>query len=188
MNERPEVVGQTGTVVHVEFGESQQVRVTEAGIPSDGTPLHYTICGLDDVYLLNGFKRVEDGDESYVVIEDMAALWKAIGLFLVERRKVLKSREIRFLRHRMDMTQAELAAYLRVDDQTVARWEKGRAKLPGPADVAIRTLFLMSPSVQPEGQAALTRFKELIDELVVSEEPESEINFMHREHEWQEAV
>jgi hypothetical protein len=41
-------------------------------------PLHYTACGLDNVYLLNGFKReIIDGEE-YVTIEDMDGLWRAL--------------------------------------------------------------------------------------------------------------
>lgn len=107
-------------------------------------PLRYTACGLDDVYLLNGFTRETIDGEEYVTIEDLEDLWKAIGLHLVKTRKSLAPKEIKFLRQHMDMTQAELAAHLRVTDQTVARWEKGAVELPGPADLLLRVLFLGS--------------------------------------------
>ena len=102
-----------------------------------GEPLHYKACGLDDVYLFNGFKIETIDGEDYLTVEDLDGLWKAIGLHLVTTRKELAPKEIRFLRHHMNFTQAELAAQMRVTDQTVARWEKGLNELSGPADMML---------------------------------------------------
>ena len=137
-----------------------------------GEPLHYTACGLEDVYLVNGFNReVIDGDE-YLTIEDMDGLWKAIGLYLVGTRKVLAPREIKFLRDHMELTQAQLGARLRVSDQTIARWEKGETKLiPGPADLMLRVLFLASDAAQPEGQKILAKLRELCENIIDEDEP-----------------
>jgi DNA-binding transcriptional regulator YiaG len=131
----------------------------------DEHPLHYTACGLDNVYLLNGFKRETINDEEYVTIEDLDGLWKAIGLHLVTTRKALAPKEIRFLRQHIDMTQAELGARLRVSDQTVARWEKDQSELPGAADMMLRVLFLGSPVARPEGIEILREFTKLLDKL-----------------------
>jgi transcriptional regulator with XRE-family HTH domain len=79
---------------------------------------------------------------------------------------VISPKEIRFLRGLMDKTQSELATMLRVDDQTVARWEKGKARLPGPADLALRALFLASEKAQPEGTPILRKWLELISDLI----------------------
>ncbi len=127
----------------------------------ESEPLHYTACGLDDVYLVNGFTReVVDGEE-YITVEDLDGLWKAIGLHLVGTRKILAPKEIKFLREHMELTQAQLGAGMRVSDQTVARWEKGVTKLvPGPADLALRVLFLASDASQPEGLKILTKLIE----------------------------
>jgi len=57
-------------------------------------------------------------------------------------------------RDQLYLTQAELAARLRVSDQTVARWEKGNGR-PGPGDVAIRVLYLASERVQLEAEPLL---------------------------------
>src|SRR5262249_6571947 len=73
---------------------------------TNGEPLHYTASGLDDVYLLNGFKRETIDGEDYVTIEDLDGLWKAIGLHLARTRKDLAPKQIRFLRHHMNLTQA----------------------------------------------------------------------------------
>jgi transcriptional regulator with XRE-family HTH domain len=136
----------------------------------DGEPLHYTACGLDDVYLVNGFTReVVDGEE-YLTIENLDGLWKAIGLSLMTR-KILAPKEIKFLRDHMGFTQAQLGARLRVSDQTIARWEKGEVKLiPGPADLILRVLFLASDLAQPEGGKVLDALNEFFENLIERDE------------------
>jgi len=42
----------------------------------------------------------------------------------------------------MDLTQEQLGGLMRVSDQTVARWEKGRDSQPRPADLIMRALYL----------------------------------------------
>jgi transcriptional regulator with XRE-family HTH domain len=154
-----------------------------------GEPLHYKACGLDDVYLFNGFKIEKiDGDE-FVTIEDLDGLWKAIGLYLVTMRKGLAPKEIRFLRHHMNYTQAELAARMRVTDQTVARWEKG-SDLPGPEDLLLRVLFLSSKIAQPEGKTLLAHFPKLSDQIIERDEPEAKPTLFEHEHDkkkWRES-
>ena len=104
-------------------------------------PLHYRECGLDDVFLVSGYRREETPYGAAVVIEDQDGLHKAIAHHLVTGRKLLSGREIRFLRKRMDWTQADLARLIGVDAQTVARWEKGESRVPGPADRIIRVAY-----------------------------------------------
>jgi DNA-binding transcriptional regulator YiaG len=146
--------------------------MTRGGREPVSEPLHYTACGLDDVYLVDGFTREEIDGEDAVAIEDLDGLWKAIGLALVKGRKTLTPKEVRYLRHHMDLTQAELGGELRVSDQTVARWEKGETPIPGPADVALRMLFLASKSAQPKGGKVLMRVLAMLDDLRVRDEEE----------------
>ena len=102
---------------------------------------HYTMCGLDNVYLVNGFKSRSTPYGNGFSIDNIDGLHAAIGQRLVHERKVLNGREIRFLRHEMDLSQNRLATLLGVDEQTVARWEKGQANVGGPADKMIRLLY-----------------------------------------------
>jgi DNA-binding transcriptional regulator YiaG len=154
----------------------------------DDHPLHYTTCGLDNVYLLSGFKRETIDGEEYVTVEDLDGLWKAIGLRLVTTRKALAPKEIRFLRQQMDMTQSELGARLRVADQTVARWEKDKCDLPGPADLMLRVLFLGSPVAQPEGNETLGEIIKLLDELQERDEPKLKADvFEHGAKKWKDS-
>jgi len=158
-------------------------------VPS-GKLLHYTACGLDDVYLVNGFTRETIDGEEFITIENLDSLWKAIALHLVTKKKVLAPKELRFLREQMDLTQAELAARARVSDQTVARWEKGKGtKISGPADVAVRVLYLASEPAQPEGGEFLDKLIELVDDLVESDEPTDDRSlFHHAKKNWSDKV
>ena len=108
---------------------------------AEKAPYHYTMCGLDDVYLESGYECKETAYGSGVVIHHQDDLHRAIGEHLVSSKKTLTGQELRFLRHEMDLTQEHLGNLLRVTDQTVARWEKGEVPMPGPADLLVRVLY-----------------------------------------------
>jgi putative transcriptional regulator len=101
-----------------------------------------TQCGLPDVWLLNGFCRRETPYGDAVSVENIDGLHRAIALYLVKKKAELTGCEVRFLRKRLDKTQGELATLLRLDPQTVARWEKDRTDMSGPADLCLRLLVV----------------------------------------------
>ncbi len=72
----------------------------------------YKGCGLDDVYLASGYEIEETPYGSGVIIRNLQSLHVQIGLHLIKHRKKLAGKEIRFLRHQMDLTQSELAVFL----------------------------------------------------------------------------
>jgi putative transcriptional regulator len=104
-------------------------------------PYHYTACGLDDVYLLSGYEVEETPYGKGVGIKNADDLHAAIGAFLVNSKKSLSGKEIRFLRHQMDLTQSELARLFGTSTQQVARYEKEESDMPGPADRVLRLLY-----------------------------------------------
>ena len=107
-------------------------------------PLLYRGCGLDGIYLLNGYDvEYHDGDR-HVSVMDVEGLHQAIGRHLVNRRKGLSPKEIRFLRNTMGLTQAQMAARLGNNSQSVARWEKGECEIPGTSEKLLRAIFLAS--------------------------------------------
>jgi putative transcriptional regulator len=120
---------------------------------ADCPPYHYTMCGLDDIYLISGYERASTDYGSGVIIQDMDGLHRAIGEHLAESKKALNGKEVRFLRHEMDLTQAHLGAWLGVTDQTVARWEKGDCEIPGPAQMLLRVLYLEHVSKRVDARA-----------------------------------
>ena len=126
-------------------------RIYSCGDAAEKDAYHYTQCGLDNVFLVSGYTREEVDGKEYVRIMNVEGLWKAIGISIATELSSLAPEEIRFLGSHMELTQPELAKKLGVDVQTFARWEKNQTQLSGPADLAIRTLFLTSPVAQPEG-------------------------------------
>lgn len=104
-------------------------------------PLHYTACGLDDVYLVSGYEVEETPYGRGVSVKHADELHRVIGSYLVTHKKVLSGKELRFLRHQMDLTQSELAQLFGSNAQQVARYEKDLCSMPGPADRILRLLF-----------------------------------------------
>lgn len=105
--------------------------------------LHYTQCGLDNVFLLNGF-AIEHGTRGQVVrVNDQQGLHAVIGEALIRQRSGLSGKEVRFLRHEMGLSQAVLARLLGEDEQSVARREKRAqgTKRVGAQERMIRYLY-----------------------------------------------
>jgi transcriptional regulator with XRE-family HTH domain len=163
--------------------------VRQNGQTPEGNLLRYGACGLDGVYLLNGWSRENVDGEDYLAVEDLDGLWKTIGFHLVSERKSLESQEIRFLREHMDLTQAELAAKVRVADQTIARREKGETETPGSADFMVRILFLTSERAQPEGRKIIDKVSDFLDDIIKRDEPPTRsATFRHAKKKWKEEV
>ena len=102
---------------------------------------HYTECGLDYVYLLNGFEVVETPQGSTISIRNIDALHRAIGEFLCDQNAGLGGKEIRFLRSEMEMSQQTFAHLFSVDERTVSRWETEAINMPKQADALLRLLY-----------------------------------------------
>jgi DNA-binding transcriptional regulator YiaG len=122
---------------------------------------HYTECGLDNVYLVSGFEYVDTPRGRAVRIRDIDGLHRAIGRTLVREKKDLNGKEFRFLRHELNMTQQHLASLLGVDVQTIARWEKGKTQITGPAQALVRLLYEEHTHGRRKIIEPLTRIAEL---------------------------
>ena len=105
-------------------------------------PYHYTECGLDYVYLVDGFEIVKTAHGPTVRVNNASKLDRTIALAIVRRQNRLTGKEVRFLRGLLDMTQEEFGRVLGKDAQSVARWEKGKTELPATEDIAIRQIYL----------------------------------------------
>jgi DNA-binding transcriptional regulator YiaG len=105
---------------------------------------HYTESGLDNVFLAIGagvqFLDLPSG--KHLKIKDIEGLHKFIGMTLANEKKNLSGKEIRFLRQEMLLSQGTLAKLLGVTEQTVHRWETGKADIAKPAEALIRSLYL----------------------------------------------
>ena len=95
---------------------------------------HYRECGLDNIFLLNGFTVRETRHGRAVSIEDIDGLHRAIGTHLAKEKRMLTGAELRFLRVELGLSQKLLGMLLGKTAQTVARWEKGQSRIDGTAD------------------------------------------------------
>jgi putative transcriptional regulator len=104
-------------------------------------PIQYVGCGLDEIWLASGYELETIDGEQTIAVHNLDGLHAAIGRSLVQRKKLLNGKEIRFLRRQIDLTQSELARLVGCDAQQIARYEKGQNKMSGPTDRLLRMLY-----------------------------------------------
>jgi DNA-binding transcriptional regulator YiaG len=148
-------------------------------------PLLYKGCGLEGIYLSNGYEVEEIDGQKYTIIKDREELHSVIALNLVEHRKTLSPAELRFIRIAMDETQASLGEALGVSSQTVARWEKGESSFDGPADRMIRIMMMIKMLPHEELVKLEKMLSQLLDEM--DESNVVPLQFRH-DIEWKEAA
>jgi transcriptional regulator with XRE-family HTH domain len=113
------------------------------GRPRLAKPYHFVGSGLPNVYLFSGVTIEQNPDHGRLVtIANLANLLDAIAEKLVLKEGELTGEEIRYLRKQMKLSQAALGKRLRVGEQTIANYEKGKTSA-GAADLSIRILYLL---------------------------------------------
>ncbi len=147
------------------------------------SPYQYTECGLNNIYLLNGFNYIETARGKSVSIKDIDGLHKAIGRFLVTSKRDFSGDEIRFLRHEMLMSQNTLAKLIGVTEQTVRRWESGEITIPKPSESILR--FLYREHIHAKDGKISTLLREIAN---LEETINEEILFKDTAKGWQSAV
>ncbi len=100
----------------------------------------YTECGLDNVWLRNGYRKVEREGKTVVLIEDEFGLHRAIGKRVCQQ-KFINGDEFKFLRREMKMSQDRLGAVLGVSENMVYLWEK-RSAIPRQAIATVKAMYL----------------------------------------------
>ncbi|GMR17673.1 MAG: hypothetical protein BMS9Abin33_0066 [Gammaproteobacteria bacterium] len=141
---------------------------------------HYTSCGLQNVWLKNGFvvKKTSYGDA--ISIHNLEGLHRAIGMDLVCNKKILAGGEVRFLRKELDMSQNSFAGILGVGETTVRGWEKNRTKITGPASQLLRLLY----REHVDGDGSVRGLVERIAELDRLKPQPSKHKFEDTSHGW----
>jgi putative transcriptional regulator len=123
---------------------------------------HYQECGLDSIWLENGYTFHDTPYGRGVSIHATEQLHKVITMWLVNTPKRINGAELRFIRLEMDLTQRDLAGILGSEEQNVRRWEKARtAAIPGTADRLLRVLA----SEYVEGDGSVRAFVNRMAEL-----------------------
>lgn len=122
--------------------------------------LHYTSCGLQNVWLMNGYRKKRTPHGMAVAIENLEGLHRVIAKFLITYKPRLSGAELRFLRKELGLSQASLAQLLGNDAQTVSLWERG-GRVPTTADRFLRALY----RERADGNARLQEMIEQLNEL-----------------------
>lgn len=150
--------------------------------------LHYTDCGLDNIYLSNGFEYEELDGEAFLTIKNLDGLHEAIGLHIVLEKKAPNGNEFRFLRTEMGFSQADLGAKLGVSDQSIARWEKGHTDIPGTAVFAFKVLYIYSLLSSGDRESVLEEFIQALDDLARSDDIGDVIRLVYSNEKWADAA
>lgn len=100
----------------------------------------YIECGLDNVYLKNGFHKVESNGQITLIVDDQPGLHLAIGKRICNQR-FLTGDEFKFLRKEMKMSQNRLGAVLGVTENMVSLWER-RSAIPRHALAMVKAMYM----------------------------------------------
>jgi len=106
---------------------------------------HYTMCGLDNVWLENGYTEHKTPYGRGVSIVDADGLHNLLARSLVNKPGRLTGKEFRFIRTLLAMSQAGMAKAQGVAEQSVSLWER-HGKVPKANDMLARLLYLGASS------------------------------------------
>lgn len=112
---------------------------------------HYTECGLDNIYLVNGYKisKSKNGEEQ-IFIHDIHGLHKTIGKILIFKKGLLIGNEIKFIRTTLDLSQKTLGRLLGLDYQSILGWEKDKTPISKTADRLLRIIFFSYLNIEKD--------------------------------------
>jgi DNA-binding transcriptional regulator YiaG len=125
----------------------------------------YTGCGLNYVFLKNGFTEQVTPYGVGVSIHDLKGLHRAIAMDVVENRPELSPDEFRFLRKELEFTQTSLGQMLGRDAQSIAKWEKGEIDIPVMAANFLRAIYRERAKGNAELEKMINRLNSLDREL-----------------------
>ncbi|MDB4222282.1 helix-turn-helix domain-containing protein [Granulosicoccus sp.] len=126
---------------------------------------HYKSCGLDGIYLKNGYCESIIHGEKGVSINALDSLHEAISAYLCDLPRKLSGKEIRFLRIELDMSQSALGSLLEKSDQAIAKWEKDENDISRADDVCLRRIYMESRNQESNLSELLNRFNEIDREM-----------------------
>jgi len=142
---------------------------------------HYTECGLDNIYLVNGYEVMEFEGESIYAVHDTEGLHRAIGEDILNKTTLLSGKEIRFLRKEIELSQKDIANILGKTDQTVANWEKSVSIQAQSDDIIIRMRYASSIGLTKE-------LADYLERLALDEMNRLEIEFSEEKGHWEPAI
>ena len=135
----------------------------------------YLESGLDNVLIcgIELFNCKNCGEKS-ALIPNILEIHKTIGKCLLEQKRRLTGKEIKFLRKHMAMRGKVFAELIGVDNATVSRWENGKENPSDVADRCIRMFYAITMNLHEEANELIKN----IFPLITSGQPEIPIFVM----------
>jgi YgiT-type zinc finger domain-containing protein len=104
---------------------------------------HYTLSGLDNVYLENlQVEYCEQCNDKGPILPRVPHLHKTIAEAIILKPSPLTGREIRFLRKERQSKAKDLAVLLPTDVSTLSRWENEEQTVGPQSDTLMRLLYV----------------------------------------------
>lgn len=125
---------------------------------------HFTACGLDNVWLANGFEIKQTPFGEAVKINNLDGLHRAIARGLAADPSRLNGAEVRFLRSFLGVSQEGLGDIVDVTRATVARWEKNENRTK-PIDGACSRLLRIFCMKQLEGNEKVGQMLDMLADV-----------------------
>jgi len=113
--------------------------------------VHYTICGLDYVYLENvPIRQTRHGD---AVAADLSLIERKIAAEIVRRGIPIRGAEVQFLRKSLAASLQTFGRFLSLSAPAILKWERARNKRLEPVnEVAVRALMAEQLGIALEGK------------------------------------
>jgi DNA-binding transcriptional regulator YiaG len=118
--------------------------------------IHYTICGLDYVYLENvPVRQSRYGD---VLAVDVAVVERAIAREIIRQGIPLRGAEVRFLRKCLGMSLEKFGSILGLSAPAILKWERMQDKRLQPInEVAVKAMMAEQLGIELEGKFTLLK-------------------------------
>jgi DNA-binding transcriptional regulator YiaG len=100
---------------------------------------HYTECGLDNVWLENGYTVKKTAYGKATSVDDADGLHQVLSIELTQKKGRVTGKELRFMRTALGMSQEGLGKCVGATEQSVSLWER-TGKVPQYADSILRLL------------------------------------------------
>ena len=110
---------------------------------------HYTECGLDNVWLENGYKVHKTPYGKGVSIDDASGLHAVLVAELVKKQGRITGKELRFLRTHLALSQSNLAKCLGATEQSVSLWER-TGKVPATSDALVNQITALQKAQETQ--------------------------------------
>ena len=133
---------------------------------------HYTECGLDNVWLENGYTMHRTPYGKGVSIDGADSLHMVLVAEILRKKGRMTGKELRFLRTHLTLAQGNLGKCLGATEQSVSLWER-TGKVPAATDALVRLLVIEQARGNEKVSAILNRINDvdrLVNQKIVAKE------------------